>query len=603
MYQFFCLKATKKCRKRSAVSFQLSACCVAKERFYIYYKGGVVMRDHLLRTLITWLCVLRLTVPVPGQTPAAPAKEETPVLRVATRLVQVNVIVQDKKGEPVADLTRDDFVLLEQGKEQPIRIFSVESSRSLPTRAEPLPADTFSNRLEHRTGVPTSVTVILLDGLNTRFEDQAYAKDQIIKFLKQLQPQDRVALYTLGRELRILHDFTNDAQALLRSLGRYKGRISTELTASEPPEPDTGPSPLDDWLSEAGREIREAAQRMREGEQRIADFYTINRAQQTLKALEAIANHLSRIPGRKNLIWVSGSFPFSIGLDAPYGPDSAPRERRTFSLETERTARALSSANLAIYPVDARGLVGLPTFSAERRTPGNTMSMMSSLRRTHDTMNILAERTGGQAFYNTNNINGAIRRSIEDSRVTYVLGYYPTHGKWDGKFHEITVKVKRPGLRIRHRRGYFAFAEHPIDDKERQAALRDAVWSPLDATALGVLVHIGTVKIQGTDQLEVTIYIDPRDITLAEKNGRWTGALDFLFLQRNAEGRELTGINDRADLQLKRETYEQVVKNGMKLTRHLELKPNAYQLRIVVRDQSTGALGSVNIPLSQFLKK
>src|SRR5713226_8308411 len=299
----------------------------------------------LARRLIAGLCSLLLPLPGFGQAPAQ-TKQEPPVLRVTTHLVQVSVIVQDKKGEPVAGLTKDDFSILDQKQPQTISTFSVESIRPLPPPAEP-PPNLFSNRFEQKGGAPASVTVILLDALNTKFEDMAYARQQIIKFLGQLQPQDRVALYTLTTNLRVLHDFTSDATRLLQALDRFKGHSSATLAASEP-DPDSGPAEtgiaqLDAFLSGAF--------------QREADFFTTNRARQTAGAIEAIANHVARLPGRKNLIWVSGGFPFYIGFDGDV-PASPTQETRMFSDYVERAARALNNANLAIYPVDARGLIG-----------------------------------------------------------------------------------------------------------------------------------------------------------------------------------------------------------------------------------------------------
>src|SRR5712692_6508611 len=268
------------------------------------------MPRSLLVRLLALLCAATLGVPAVAQAPA-PAKPQAPppsaappggtgqnrqeptVLRVTTRLVQVNVIVQGKKGEPVGDLTQGDFTLLDQGESQTISTFSMESTRVLPARVQPLPANFFTNRYEQKGGAPTSVTVILLDGLNTKFEDMAYARQQIVKFLGQLQPQDRVGLYTLTTRLSILHDFTSDAAPLLRALARFKGHAGTELAASEPePAADTGNNLIDDFLNAAN--------------QRMSDFYTINRARSTADALEAIANHVAGLPGRKNLIWVSG---------------------------------------------------------------------------------------------------------------------------------------------------------------------------------------------------------------------------------------------------------------------------------------------------------
>ncbi len=551
---------------------------------------------NFLRRLAAGLCAILLAVPslsqapapAPGQTPE-PAKQAPP-LRVTTHLVQVNVIVQDKKGEPVADLTKDDFALFDQGQPQEISSFSVESLRALPAPAQTVPANLFSNRFGHKAGTPTSVTVVLLDGLNTRFEDMSYARTQIIKFLGQLQPQDHVALYTLTTRLRVLHDFTTDATSLLRTIQPYKGHVSSELAASEPEEANTGNDEIDQFLNDAN--------------QRMADFYTINRTKATASALEGIANHLAQLPGRKNLIWVSGSFPFSIGLD-DFSLDST-RERRTFSEEVERAARALNNANLAIYPVDARGLIA-PSFAANPRIRpakrGGAIPpaiMLSPHRANFDTMNILAERTGGRAFYNTNDIQGSIRRAIDDSRVTYVLGYYPTHGQWNGKFREIKVQVKRPGLHLRHRGGYFALPDKPLDPQQRQALLREAVSSPLDATILGLNVYVTPVDVPGARTLKTELQISSRDVTLDPEGDRWVGAVDVLFLQLAPDGSSVGGETKTVNMRLTRETYEAVVKDGVKLTRNLPVAPGAANLRVVVRDASSGAIGSVSIPLEKL---
>src|SRR5216684_759650 len=527
------------------------------------------------------------------------AKQEPPVVRVTTRLVQVSVIVQDKKGEPVTDLTRDDFTLLDQGQPQMVSTFSVESLRTLPA-ARPAPPNVFSNRFEQKTDTPTSVTVILLDGLNTRFEDMAYARDQIIKFLGQLQPQDRVALYTLTTRLTVLHDFTSDATSLLRALEHSKGHVSTELAASEPePANPMGIDALDQFLTASN--------------QRMADFYTINRVGRTAGTIEDIANHLARLPGRKNLVWVSGSFPFSIGLDTPFTPETTSQERRTFSEEIERAARALNNANMAIYPVDARGLMGpsfttrAPTFRPGQQGPtGRRPNALGRIRLSPDranidTMNILADRTGGRAFYNTNDIQGSVRRAIEDSRVTYVLGFYPTHGNWDAKFREIKVQVKRPGLHLRYRRGYLALPEVTFDSKKREVLMRAAVDSPLDDTSLGLEARLHVVDVPGAMTLKTELLVYSRDLTLVAQGDRWAGAVDVLFVQRGADGKELAGELKTLNLNLVRETYDEIMKKGLGLTRSLPLAPGAAQLRVVVRDVSSGSIGSLTIPLTKLI--
>jgi VWFA-related protein len=521
----------------------------------------------------------------------------SPVLKVTTHLVQINVVVHGRKNEPVDDLKREDFAIFDNKQRQQIATFSMESALAAGNKAQkvaPLPQNTFTNRVELRPKAPNSVTVMLLDGLNTRFEDQVYAKQQLIKFLAQLQPGDRVAVYALGRELRTLHDFTTDSSSILRVLGKYKDRINIEVADSSPEEPNTGDEELDQW--------------MREADQKIADYQTVNRVQTTLAALQAIANHVSRIPGRKNLIWISGGFPMQMGLDEFNVSDT--QEKRTFSDEMEQAARALNAASLAVYPVDARGLMGDPGFSSTskgsanpRKGPqvGPQTKGMRAIQNSHDTMEALAQRTGGKAYYNSNDLKGAIRGAIEDSRVTYVLGFYPTHGVWDGKFHELKVQVDRKGTNVRHRLGYFAFVDQPLTDKEKKAAFKEALWSPLESTTLGLTLRVGP-NLPRPGKMRVVLLVDVRNVQLQKKEDRWTGKLEVLFVQQGSPGKPPVIAGDALEVNLKQETYAVAMQRGLMLVRDLDLPAAGYQLKVAVRDANTGNTGTV-IARTQGLKE
>jgi VWFA-related protein len=538
--------------------------------------------------------------PTPGQTTQPAATPPQAVLRVTTRLVQVNVIVQDKNGDPVSNLTRDDFTLLEDGHPQQISVFSMENNRPAAVRAAArpaLPPNTFTNRLEYWAQGISSLTAILFDGLNTKFEDQAYARQQIIRFIQQLQPEDRVAIYTLGRDLRLLHDFTSDTASLLRVLGRHKGNIATELAASE--EVAFNTDDLGD--SEADQQLREF---LEEANETMQAFYVRNRVRQTLDGIEAVANHLSRLPGRKNVVWVSGSFPLTFG----FGEDRISRELTVFSDDILRTARAVTTANVAIYPVDARGLIGafdmFPDLSpANRGNPralqtGQMRSNASKVWDSFATMNELAERTGGKAFYNSNDIRGAIRRAIDDSRVTYLLGYYPRNTALDSKFHEIRVLVRKKGLQVRHRRGYFAFPDPPRDEKHRQDELRIAAWSPLDSTGLGMTVHLAPQNAPvGSVRLEVLL--NPGEVILEPKDGRWNGQLDMAFICTGADNQQLASTNQSIQLSFLPENHQLVAKNGMVLLGQMNLAAGTRKLRIIVRDVASGSVGSVTVPIER----
>jgi VWFA-related protein len=213
--------------------------------------------------------------------PAAPAQapsDQPVVLHSSTRLVQISVVVHDRKGQPVPDLKKEEFSLIEKGTPQNISVFSVDSTARRPTVAPTLPPHNFTNRIEDRPDIPSSVTVILLDSLTTKVEDQMYARARLVTFLQQLQPEDRVAIYSLGRSLRVLHDFTTDSSALLARLAKYRG-----------------PN-LDIAWSESG----EMVDAEMFGTSHVgADFYLTERAVNTLKALEAVAEHLAGLPGAR----------------------------------------------------------------------------------------------------------------------------------------------------------------------------------------------------------------------------------------------------------------------------------------------------------------
>lgn len=506
-----------------------------------------------------------------------------------THLVEVNVVVQDKKGNPVTDLTKEDFELVDQGKPQAISVFSMESTHILPASTSPPVPNVYSNRFDQQSGLPTSITVILIDALNTHIIDMNYARAQLTKYLKQIQPQDRVALYGLTDRLKVLHEFTNDATSLIAALNRAPGVETPQMSASDPDPSNTGDDDLDGFLDTAN--------------QQLSDFMTVNRATTTAKALEAIADHISRLPGRKNLIWISGGFPLDFGMDEM--DINSTQDARSFNEDIERAARALNDANVAIYPVDARGLIGMPSaMSASSRGPAfkngrpTALPSISPNLKIFDTMNILAERTGGRAYYNSNDIQGAIRRAIDDSRVTYVLGFYPDHGQWNGKFHEIKVKLKRPDTNIRYRRGYYALAdEAPADEQKRSALLRDALSVPLDSSSLGLTVDTKPVDVPGAETLKITSTVEARDIVFNPQGNLLAGAVDLYFIQMGDKNKVIAGEKREITATIPQEEYQRIIQSGLSLPTDIRISPGARFLRVFARDAGSGSTGSVTIPL------
>ncbi len=502
-------------------------------------------------------------------------------LRATTRLVQISVIVRNRRGEPVTDLRREDFTLLDGGRAQEISVFERLPAQTWHRAVATLPPNTFSNRLEVTAGSPVSATAILLDGLNTQFADQPYARLQIVKFLEQLQPQDCVGIYALGQGLRVVHDLSNDPAALLQALAADSKGNPPMMLEAEAPQAFDGWREFDAWMEEVN--------------QNVADKYRADRALRTIRALLAIANHLERVPGRKNLIWVAGRFPswFSHHM-VPLVDLKRPGDDK-FQPEIERAARALSDANVAIYPVDARGLVAPAEYSPDRGMIDRDMRGSGFVNL--DAARELAERTGGRAFYNTNDIRSAVRQVIDESRESYVLGYYPNHGEWDGRFREIKLQVHRPSVQLSWRRGYFALPEISQDTVRLRDALDAAMWSPIDATRLGLTVRAS----RDPTGLDTNIDLDPSDITLRREEARWKGTVDLMFAQFAPDGSRLETSSKRIRLDLDQVTYATASeKHSLALSQGLELAPRATLLRILVGDVESGALGSLSLPLNRI---
>jgi VWFA-related protein len=504
----------------------------------------------------------------PPPPPADQASTSTATLRVTARLVQVNVIVQDKDGNPATDLTKDDFTLFDKGQPQQIALFaqptrtvSTLSSSKMNSAEAP---NFFSNRVQSNSAGANSVTVILMDAVNTRFHDLAYVRARVIAFVRDIRPQDQVALYLLTpSKLYTLHDFTNDSETLVRMMGGT-------------PADDTDNKRANKLISDAFAESNY--------------FYKGGRlgvVENTSQAMKQIAKNVASIPGRKNLVWISGGFPLYIGESDPLGARS---ERYDFSPLISATAKMLANADVAVYPVDARGLWApfggrpyvLPNF---------------------DSMIMIANGTGGHAYYNTNDITGSIRKAIDDSVSSYVLAYYPSHNNWDYSFRSINVKVARKGLQLRYRTGYYAIPDSNDGNGMHEQLITNAIRSPIQMMDLGLEVRADAGAASSGRELKAEIRVDPSQMHFEKEGERWTDSLDVVWAGMSADGRVLERNADRIALQPEQSGYDEIQRSGLSFTEHVRLRDDAVELRLVVRDDGTGAIGSVNIPLSRLFTK
>ncbi len=508
-------------------------------------------------------------------TAAIAAAQQSPTFRVGTKLVQVDVVVRGKNG-PTTGLTKGDFTVLDNGKPQTIAVFSVKSSLVKSTVPSPaalaLPPGAVSNRLDFDAEAPANATVVLLDRKNTQRTDQAYAIQRIVKFLETRRKRDRMGIYTSGRDgFQAVQDLTDDTELLSRAANSLK--------------------PQETSYSCSNLQGREAEQ--------CADGEILGRVLDTKHALEGIARHVAKVPGRKNLIWVTAGFPIVWPT-----PPSVPLFN--FTPDMEEAARALNNANVALYAVDARGLIGalgqmtgVP--SAESRGAASLADMMwQNLARSYravgpsgiDTMNLLAGLTGGDVYFNTNGIENSIQTAVEDADLTYTLGFYPAREPKDRDLHNLKVKVARAGVTVRYRENYSASLA-PATEKDRPT-LDQLLKDPLNATQLDLFAE--TVPDQARPgSYQVRVSVDLHDVQLEHQDAQWVGMLGVsIYVEGSKTGQTMTKKIEIPDDQLAAGLEKRVV---VETSIALE-GPNGV-LRVVAQDQATGAAGSLRLPLGK----
>jgi len=521
-------------------------------------------------------------------------------IQITTRLVQVAVVVRDKRGA-VADLTKGDFEILDKGKSRQIATFSVARASDRVARAS-LPPNTFSNRLDQQSESPVAATVLLFDSLNTKFKDQADARRQVLAFLKVLDPASPIAIYALGNNLRILHDFTQDQASLTRALERYRNSTSTQLANSQPePTVDILQSPV--LPGPPNPNLPDNVDLVSQILEPLQEYSIDRRVAITLSAMHAIANRMAGVPGRKNLIWISSAFPLNLGFDRS-GLSGGGQRLNTYAGPMKDAAQAIDHANVAVYPVDARGLLVSNTVRTEMPALRNQTGLGQSSNmptpedmagtREIETMQLLADWTGGKAFYNSNDIRGAVKQATEDAEVTYTLGFYAEEKDLDGSYRELKVKVARKGTDVRYRKGYFATPLTAVDSQPAGEILKNALYGPADATGLGLTASL-TPDAAHAGSFILALGMDMQNLSLAAKNNRWADMLNFVIAQQAASGAVLDAVQNSIKIDVTDENRDRLLKEGLTLKVAITPAPGLGQIRVAVMDQATGNVGSLRI--------
>lgn len=548
-----------------------------------------------------------------------PAKENSisgsaTVLKATTRLVVVDVVATNGKGEPIRDLERPDFTILENGEEQQIRVFSFQEPKAASSAAPwnpfvaNLPENVFSNAPKYQAN--SALNVVLLDALNTTLPNQAYVRSQMIKFLEKLPKGRPVAVYSLGTKLTLLQDFSSDPEVLADIIKKLQNKSSPLL---DNPAGGEDAEILPAGAVDSGMVSAEMLQSIMQFEQERVAFQTDIRVNYTLSALNKIARSLAGYPGRKNLVWVSEAFPLSIDPNMELTGDIF-AGTRNYGPQIAATADALMDAQVAVYPVDAAALVTSSVFSASNSgydkfgrgmaaSPSRMQTTISNESATRQnvqaTMQDMAQRTGGKAFYNRNDLDHAIGSSIEDGSVYYTLAYYPDNKDWNGKFRKIQVKVGREGVKLRYRLGYYAvdpkiFVEQ---NKKQQAVLFGDALSPDSPSATALIFYAGVVQPseKTQDKVLVNFGIDPHGLSFETNiDGTHHAQVDCVVQAYTPKGVLVKTEASTINAALKPETYSRVMQGIFPCQQSVSLAPGAYKLRLGVRDDTTGLLGTAS---------
>jgi VWFA-related protein len=559
------------------------------------------------------------------------AADSMATIKAQSRLVLVDVVVTNDKGESVTGLQKKDFEVLEEGKAQSIATFEEHHAAPITEIQMPvLPPHVYTNFPLIQAA--DSINVILLDALNTPTRDQVYVRAQMLQYLKTIPSGTRVAIFTLASQLRMLQAVTTDSTQLLAALNTMGAQQSGLLPSEGENEAndhfvqfmqqeDMGRTPPNRDLA-AVDPVQVASQFVAD----TAAFQTAQRIGITLDALQHLALYLAGVPGRKNVIWFSGSFPSGIFGD----PDLVdPFDAATsFQEEIRKTTNLLASAQLALYPVAAEGLASDVVYQANAQKIGEkrpSLAMRDQLKQmqvgetsrdlNHSTMEFLAKDTGGQAYYNTNGLSGALARVVNNGSRYYSLTYSPTNTAMDGKFRRIQVKLLSGKANLAYRRGYYA---EDLETRKKPNAdpllpllgrnmpdytqiLLKLLVQPSDPQPPAHAARIGSnTDFKGPiTRYSVDFAIPVGDLRLdPASDGSRHGSIEVALIAYDEQGKPLNLVVSRGELSLQPHDYASMLKSGLPIHREIDVPQSRVFLRTGVYDLNASKTGTYGVPLT-----
>ena len=561
-----------------------------------------------------------LLAQTPPQSPPQPKPNEDEVVRVSTNLVQIDAVVTDKDGKQVTDLRAEDFEILEDNHPQLISAFayvSTDSSmagsaaRSVPVapikNAPPLPPTTPRPDQVRRT------IVFVVDDLALSLQSLNAVRSGLKKFVDELmRPDDLVAIIRTGGGTAALQRLTRDKRQLYAAIENAHWRIG--------------------YGNRAG--LRIFAENVIQLPKAEADERRISQLGSVM-ALENIVRSLKVLPGRKSVLFFSDQFetgfnPRDLEIGAARTPtagqspgSAAPAERDTtdYPEVISGLVRASSQASAVIYTVDARGLVYTGPTATDSSPAGNmvkgdpvadlvTGSWLTGMLdqrsalvlATQQSLKDLAHQTGGIAIINNNDIGKGIGRIMGDLKGYYLIGYRPsdtTFAKRNGRvpYHAITLKLKRPGLHIRSRTGFYGVPDETqpaVGPRARAEQLVASLESPFAAGEVRLRLTTLFGNVPQTSFVRTLLHIDARDLTFQDQPDGWHQAdFDVLASSYGENGLIADYLARSEKIRARGRTYANLLRYGLNYNLLVPIKkPGPYQLRAAVRDSATDRVGS-----------
>jgi VWFA-related protein len=577
----------------------------------------------LLSLVVSTLSQTPAARPAPTQPPQQPQQDKSAddeVVRITTNLVQVDVTVTDKKGQPVTDLRADEIEILEDNRPQKITNFSYVS---LEGAAKPIatapPADKTAPPVPPARLRPEDVrrtVALVVDDLSLSFESANFTRQALKKFVdQQMQPGDLVAIIRTGGGIGALQQFTSDKRQLYAAIERVRFNLLGRGNISAFAPLGNDPFASNNRQSPNGEDASQENERSvnsRSAADELGDFRDEIFSIGTLGAINYIVRGMRELPGRKSILLMSEGFPlFRRGGSNRQGEVDNYRILEALRRLTDLASRA----SVVIYTLDARGLQTLG-LTAEDNTSGMSAdqiqealsSRSAELFDTQSGLNYLAQQTGGIAIRNNNDLAGGIKRVLDDQRGYYLVGYRPDEDTFDAKtgqrsFHKLKVKIKRPGLNHRTRTGFYGVTDEeavPVR-RTRTEQLVGAIASPFNAGGVGLrLTSLFGNDLKAGSFVRSVMHINVRDLTFTEEPDGWHKTVfDVLALTFGDNGQVIDQMSKTQTIRMRGETYQHALQNGFVYFMTVPVKKaGAYQLRAALRDTATERVGSA----SQFIE-